>query len=94
MIAIQSLIQCSSRQAKRLTREQYAMNHPAGRIGKRLTLRVVDVMVTSVQLPRVLPTVTVLDALTELTGKGHGCVLVVGQAAEPATSALSRRSKP
>lgn len=27
-------------QAKNLTREEYAMNHPAGRIGKRLTLRV------------------------------------------------------
>jgi len=32
-------------QAKHLTRDQYAMNHPAGRIGKRLMLRVADVMV-------------------------------------------------
>ena len=32
-------------QAKHLTRDQYAMNHPAGRIGKRLMLRVVDVMI-------------------------------------------------
>lgn len=39
---------CSRRsprlQAKHLTRDQYAMNHPAGRIGKRLMLRVSDVM--------------------------------------------------
>jgi arabinose-5-phosphate isomerase len=27
-------------QAKNLTREQYALNHPAGRIGKRLIFRV------------------------------------------------------
>lgn len=31
-------------QAKHLTRDQYAMNHPAGRIGKRLMLHVSDVM--------------------------------------------------
>lgn len=61
------------------------MNHPAGRIGKRLTLRVADVMVASGKLPLVTPSVTVLDALTELTGKGHGCVLVVAQAPEPFT---------
>jgi hypothetical protein len=34
-----------SAQSKHLTRDQYAMNHPAGRIGKRLILRVSDVMV-------------------------------------------------
>ena len=61
------------------------MNHPAGRIGKRLTLRVADVMVASGQLPLVPPSVTVLDALNELTGKGHGCVLVVADAEEPIT---------
>ena len=33
-------------QAKHLTQDQYAMNHPAGRIGRRLTLRVADVMLT------------------------------------------------
>ena len=31
-------------QANHLTRDEYAMNHPAGRIGKRLMLRVADVM--------------------------------------------------
>ena len=29
---------------KGLTQNQYAMNHPAGRIGKRLVLKVTDVM--------------------------------------------------
>ena len=38
-------------QAKQLTRDQYAANHPAGRIGKRLTLRVVDLMLTGAALP-------------------------------------------
>ena len=30
--------------AKNMTKDEYAMNHPAGRIGKRLILRVCDVM--------------------------------------------------
>ena len=70
-------------QAKHLTQDQYAMNHPAGRIGKRLTLRVADVMVPLPQLPLVRPTVTVLDALAELSGKGHGCVLITSRASKP-----------
>ena len=41
-------------QAKHLTQDQYAMNHPAGRIGRRLTLRVADVMLSeSSSLPLV-----------------------------------------
>ena len=31
-------------QARGLTQDEYAMNHPAGRIGKRLVLRVQGVM--------------------------------------------------
>lgn len=43
-------------QAKHLTQDQYAMNHPAGRIGRRLVLRVADVMLATPEaLPLVLP---------------------------------------
>ena len=40
-------------------------------------------MVAAAQLPLVGPAVTVLDALNELTGKGHGCVLVVAGSDAP-----------
>lgn len=63
------------------------MNHPAGRIGKRLTLRVADVMVAFSQLPLAGAAVTVMDALTELTGKGFGCVLVVADSDDPTSCA-------
>lgn len=33
--------------------DQYAANHPAGRIGKRLTLRVADLMLSGAALPLV-----------------------------------------
>ncbi|PRW39284.1 putative arabinose 5-phosphate isomerase [Chlorella sorokiniana] len=63
-------------QAKHLTRDQYAMNHPAGRIGKRLMLRVADVMIRNGAVPVVLPDMLMPQVLVELTGKSCGCVLV------------------
>ena len=47
-------------QAKHLTQDQYAMNHPAGRIGKRLILQVADVMIAA---PEALPVVCCSSAL-------------------------------
>ena len=48
-------------QAKRLTQEDFAMNHPAGRIGKRLILRVRDVMLTGASLPLIGPDVYIME---------------------------------
>eukprot|EP00873_Tetraselmis_striata_P013855 jgi/Tetstr1/434119/TSEL_023263.t1 len=64
-------------QAHHLTQDQYAMNHPAGRIGKRLILRVQDCMLSGDKVPRVSPDMKVVDTLVELSGKGCGCVLVL-----------------
>ena len=48
-------------QAKRLTQEEFAMNHPAGRIGKRLMLRVADVMLTGAALPLCPPNTLIME---------------------------------
>jgi len=66
--------------AKHLTQEAYAMNHPAGRIGKRLMLRVRDLMLTHPQLPLAHPEDSIMQVLGELSAKGCGCVLVVDSA--------------
>ena len=63
-------------QAKHLTRDQYAMNHPAGRIGKRLILRVADLMLRNGAVPVVAPGALMPDVLVQLSAKGCGCVLV------------------
>ncbi|XRA96145.1 arabinose 5-phosphate isomerase [Pycnococcus provasolii] len=63
---------------RNLTQEEYAKNHPAGRIGKRLLLKVSDVM-NAKDLPFVKKDVKVIDSLVELSSKGAGCVLVVGE---------------
>mmetsp|Transcript_42122 Transcript_42122/g.51132 ORF Transcript_42122/g.51132 Transcript_42122/m.51132 type:complete len:326 (-) Transcript_42122:321-1298(-) len=61
-------------QAKNLTMDQYAMNHPAGRIGKRLILKVCDVM-KKAELPQAKKEDTVLGQLTQLSS-GFGCLLI------------------
>ena len=48
-------------QAKHLTQDQFAMNHPAGRIGKRLMLRVSDLMLTGRDLPLARPNDGVME---------------------------------
>jgi len=62
-----------------LTRAQYALNHPAGRIGKRLTLRVQDVMRKLEEVPLSSATDRLIDAIPKISSKGCGCLLIVDQ---------------
>ncbi|KAG0479500.1 hypothetical protein HPP92_010139 [Vanilla planifolia] len=63
--------------ARKLTKEQYARNHPAGKIGKSLIFKVKDLMKTQEDLPLCKEADMIMDQLTELTSKGCGCLLVV-----------------
>ncbi len=56
--------------------DDYAANHPAGQIGKRITVRVSDLMLSGAQLPRAQPEISLCDALVELSDKRCGCLLV------------------
>jgi arabinose-5-phosphate isomerase len=56
---------------------EYAMNHPAGKIGRRLTLRVRDLMLKGDDLPLCQPSQKLVDTLVELSNKRCGCVLIV-----------------
>lgn len=63
--------------AKNLTKEGYAANHPAGRIGKSLIFKVKDVMKKQDELPVCKEGDLIMDQLVELTSKGCGCLLVI-----------------
>ncbi|XP_010262341.1 PREDICTED: probable arabinose 5-phosphate isomerase [Nelumbo nucifera] len=65
--------------AKNLTRDEYAANHPAGRIGKSLIFKVKDVMKKKEELPVCREEDLIMDQLVELTSKGCGCLLVVDE---------------
>jgi arabinose-5-phosphate isomerase len=55
----------------------YGENHPAGMIGKKSTLTVKDVMVESESLPLCHPLKTLQEALSELSEKRLGCLIIV-----------------
>ena len=59
-----------------LTKEAYSINHPAGSIGRRLLLRVYDIMLTGNALPCVLKETTLRDSLAEMCRGCVGCVVV------------------
>ncbi|PPS43116.1 SIS domain-containing protein [Chroococcidiopsis sp. TS-821] len=67
-------------QVKGLTPEGFALNHPAGRLGKRLTLRVRDLMHSGVENPTVLPQASWIEVLTTISKGGLGAVNVVDNA--------------
>ncbi len=60
-----------------LKKEDFALFHPAGSLGKRLLLRVADVMGKGQQIPIVQEHTLVQDALFEITSKNYGATTVV-----------------
>lgn len=69
-------------QKKRGFREEdYALNHPGGRLGRRLTLRVRDLMrATPNELPSVRADTTMMELLKEISDKSFGAACVVDEA--------------
>jgi arabinose-5-phosphate isomerase len=61
------------------TAEDFAFSHPGGALGKRLLLKVQDVMHSGSALPRVHPHTPLPEALLEITAKGLGMTTVVDQ---------------
>lgn len=59
------------------TKEDFAMSHPAGSLGKRLLLGIEDVMRTGDDIPMVHGTARFKDALVEMNQKGLGMTAIV-----------------
>ena len=63
--------------ARGFSAEDFARAHPGGRLGKRLLLRLGDIMHTGDAMPRVTPDEPVGDALMEMTRTRLGTAAVV-----------------
>ena len=63
--------------AQKFPVEDYAMNHPAGAIGRALVMKVTDVMRTGEHLAKVGPDATVMDAIMAMTRSKGGSAVVV-----------------
>lgn len=64
-------------QARGFTAEDFARSHPGGSLGRRLLLRVDDIMLTGNAMPQVLQDVTISEALLEITRKQLGMTMIV-----------------
>lgn len=64
---------------RQFTLEQYGSNHPSGRIGRRISLKVEDLMLQGNRLPLARPHQTLGEGLEELSKKRCGCLLIVGK---------------
>ena len=76
-LAIADALALSVMEAKGVTREAFAANHPSGRLGRRLTLRVRDVMHAGDEHPAIGPETPLLDVVTAITDGGLGAVNIV-----------------
>jgi arabinose-5-phosphate isomerase len=66
--------------ARGFSRDDYALSHPGGSLGRRLLLHVSDLMHTGDAMPTVPATATVYEALFEITRKGLGLTAVLDPA--------------
>lgn len=66
-------------EARGFTAEDFAFSHPGGSLGRKLLLKVSDIMHTGSAIPVVEPSQTVRAALLEMTQKSLGMVTVQHQ---------------
>lgn len=64
-------------ESRGFTREDFALAHPGGSLGRRLLLRVADVMNTGADVPRIGPDALLSAGLVEMTRKSLGLTAVV-----------------
>ncbi len=67
-------------EARGFTADDFAFSHPGGTLGKKLLLKVEDVMRSGDAVPRVDTTTPLADALLEISNKGLGMTTVTDQA--------------
>ena len=64
-------------ESRGFTEEDFALSHPSGSLGRRLLLRVEDVMHTGDEVPSVGEQVSLSDGLVEMTQKGLGMTAII-----------------
>jgi arabinose-5-phosphate isomerase len=60
------------------TREDFARSHPAGQLGRRLLLRIQDIMHRDEEIPKVSEEASISEAIVEMTAKRLGMTAVTG----------------
>jgi arabinose-5-phosphate isomerase len=66
--------------ARGFTQDDFALSHPGGMLGRKLLLKLSDIMLRDERLPLVKPEQTLRDVLLEISRKGLGMAGIVDQA--------------
>ncbi len=69
-------------EARGFTAEDFAFSHPGGTLGRKLLLKVEDVMKTGAAIPTVTATTVLSSALLEISNKGLGMTTVTNTAGQ------------
>jgi arabinose-5-phosphate isomerase len=77
MLAMGDAIAVAILETRGFTREDFALSHPGGSLGRQLLLHVEDVMRTGEAVPRSRPDETLAAGLLEMSRKGLGMTAVV-----------------
>src|SRR5437667_9573444 len=76
-LAIGDALAMTLMRAKGLTESDFASNHPAGQLGKRLTLRVGDLMHSGAENPTITNDASWMDIVATISQYGLGAVNVI-----------------
>ncbi|PCI81847.1 MAG: D-arabinose 5-phosphate isomerase [SAR86 cluster bacterium] len=66
-------------EARGFTRDDFAISHPGGNLGRRLLVKVRDVMHVGSAIPKVMSGTSLPEALLEMSSKGFGLTTIIGE---------------
>ena len=78
-LAMADALAISILEQRGFTEDDFALSHPGGALGKRLLLRINDIMHSGDNTPRTLYSATLNEALVEMSNKGLGMTAVVDE---------------
>jgi arabinose-5-phosphate isomerase len=76
-LAMGDALAVSLLESRGFTAEDFALSHPAGSLGRRLLLRIDDIMHTGTRVPRVAEDALLSETLMEMSKQGMGMTAVV-----------------
>jgi arabinose-5-phosphate isomerase len=77
MLALGDALAMALLEKRNFTMEDFALYHPGGTLGKRLLLKMEELMISGDAVPKVKQTVPLRDAILEMTTKRLGATCVV-----------------
>ena len=66
-------------EARGFTRDEFAISHPGGNLGRKLLVKVKDVMHSGTEIPKVTDETPLARALLEMSDKGFGLTTVINE---------------